>query len=112
MRTLLLAATLLALPALADDRAACAAGDNRACARIGELKQQGALSPNATKDVDKLAAACGKALEAATAPASFSQVSSACNQLFNAELELGAERAGPLAAKFDAAWDKFLGPAK
>jgi hypothetical protein len=28
------------------------------------------------------------------------------------ELELGAEKAGPLAAKFDAAWDKFLGPAR
>jgi hypothetical protein len=89
MRTALLFALLAASTAFADDRAACKAGDNKACARIGELKQQGALNADATKNVDKLIAACGNALDAANGTASFSPVSSACNQLFNAELQKG-----------------------
>lgn len=175
-RSVFALASLLASVALADDRAACAAGDREACARIGQLKMQGALKADGTKDVDALITSCSKAL---TGAASLSQLSRACSQLFNPELqkswsalsaaggipgldalygtawaeaycpklsakvpgcdgkraanisalsggttpraalkalnkaalelEFGVEKAAPLVAKFDAAWDKLLG---
>ena len=79
----------LAPVAAADDRAACSAGDRRACARIGELKRNGALNADGTKNVDRLIDACAGALDAATGTDSFRNVSSACKQLFNAELQRG-----------------------
>jgi hypothetical protein len=176
-RTIPAAALVLSTFAFADDRVACTTGDNAACARIGELKRNGALKADGTADKDKLVETCTAALEQATSPKSMWNVSSACRQLFNLdlqkgwyavahlampgvekilgtayaeaycpsldgspkgcrgkhpanfsamnnaearvalralnakalEMELGPAKAGPLVAKFDAAWDHLLG---
>lgn len=85
-RALLPAVLLFSLSALADDRAACAAGDDRACANLGRLKQQGALNSDGTRNTDALAASCGKALDAAAGAKDFGAVSRACAQLFNPKM--------------------------
>jgi hypothetical protein len=54
---------------------------------VGQLKQQGALKTDGTKDLDALVTACGKALTGAKGPNSMSAVHRACNQLFNPELQ-------------------------
>jgi hypothetical protein len=83
----LIAVVLSSSLARADDRTACAAGDKTACARIGQLKQQGALKTDGTKNTVALIDACSKALEGARSPGSMSAVNRACNQLFNADLQ-------------------------
>lgn len=91
-------AVMLLIPcaAAADDRSDCAAGDNRACARLGELKQQGALNVDGTKNQDALIDACGKALETATGPRALSTVSHACRQLFNRKLQKSWDALAPM----------------
>ena len=168
---------MLGTTAHADDRADCAKGDRKACARIGRLKQLGALKPDGSRDVNVLITACGKALDAAKMPSDFGAVARPCGLLFSTDLqraydalggiegmdlgpllatgyaeaycpalttkvegcngrkaqnlsnmkpdavraalsalnaaalvkELGADKAKPLAAKFDAAWPRLLG---
>lgn len=87
LRSVVTAVVVVSSVALADDRAACKAGNTQACARIGQLKQQGALKADGTKDTTALVAACGKALDGVTGSSSLSSVSRACNQLFNSELQ-------------------------
>lgn len=140
-RSVFALASLLASVALADDRAACAAGDREACARIGQLSRACSqlFNPELQKSWSALSAAggmpgldalFGTAWAEAYCPklsakvpgcdgkraANFSALSSttpraALKALNKAalELELGAEKAAPLVAKFDAAWDKLLG---
>ena len=85
---LLISVSLVSLPAPAQDRAACKAGDQQACARLGQLKQVGALK-NGTKDVAALVEACGRALDQAANSRSMRAVNRACTQLFSPELQRG-----------------------
>jgi hypothetical protein len=70
-----------------DDRAACAAGDTQACARIGTLKSLGALTDDLTPDDARLVSACSAALDAATQAPAFSSVSRACAPLFGRDVQ-------------------------
>lgn len=90
MKSFLLVA-LLASTATADDRASCDKGDKKACARIGRLKQLGALKADGTRDVDKLIEVCTKALDG-----SFSDVARACGLLFNPELQRAWDALGSI----------------
>jgi hypothetical protein len=91
LRSSLCLITVLVTTAHAGDRADCQKGDNHACARIGRLKQLGALKPDGTADLDVLATACGKALAAAKSPSDIGVVARPCGPLFNAELQKGYE---------------------
>jgi hypothetical protein len=77
----------VSLAGLPDDGAACAAGDDAACARLGTLKSLGALKADLTPDDAKLVNACGGALEAAKTPQAFSAVSRACAPLFGRDVQ-------------------------
>lgn len=94
MKLALAALLLMTTTALADDRAACDKGDKKACARIGRLKQMGALKPDGSRDDDALIAACGTALDAAA----FSDVARACGPLFNPELQRAWDALGGMGA--------------
>jgi hypothetical protein len=87
---------MLSTAAHADDRAACDKGDNKACARIGRLKQLGALKADGTRDTDKLVEVCGKTLDAAKTPKEFSSVARSCGLLFNAELQKAWDALGSI----------------
>jgi hypothetical protein len=75
--------TMLSTVASADDRGDCGKGDEKACARIGRLKQLGALKADGTRDTDKLVEVCGKTLEAAKTPTEFTSVARSCGLLFS-----------------------------
>jgi hypothetical protein len=88
MRTALVVGLLaFTAAAHADDRADCLKGDDRACGRIGRLKQLGALKPDKTRDVDVLVTLCGKALDAAKTPSDFRSVARPCTPLFSVQLQ-------------------------
>jgi hypothetical protein len=87
---MIITSTLFAFLAFAnplDDRAACAAGDTDACARIGTLKSLGALKGDLTPDDAKLVSACGAALDAAKEAQAFGSVSRACAPLFDRDVQ-------------------------
>ena len=100
MKTLALIA-VLATTAYADDRADCDKGDRKACARIGRLKQLGALKADGSKDLDVLATACGKALDSAKSASDFGGVARPCGPIFNAELQKAYDALGGLGGEMD-----------
>ena len=97
MRSVIAILVLVTASASADDRASCGKGDRNACARIGRLKQLGALKADGTRDVDVLIEGCGKALDGAKGPDAFDGVARACSLLFNADLQKAWDVLGSLA---------------
>lgn len=84
--------------ARADDAADCRKGDNHACARIGRLKQLGALKADGTKDVDVLITKCGEAVDAAKSARDIGSVARPCGPLFNGEMQKAWDIMGGLDA--------------
>jgi hypothetical protein len=103
MKAALALLVLLSSSALADDRASCDKGDKKACARIGRLKQLGALKADGTRDDDALIATCTKALDNGV----FTDVARRCGPLFNPELQRAWDALGAMGG--GSGVDKMLG---
>jgi hypothetical protein len=98
IKTSLLLVAVIAATVHADDAADCKKGDNHACARIGRLKQLGALKPDGTKDVDVLITKCGAAADAAKSASDISSIARPCAQLYNAEMQKAWDIMGEIPA--------------
>jgi len=98
IKTSLVLLTLIAGVARADDAADCKKGDNHACARIGRLKQLGALKADGSKDVDVLITKCGEAADAAKSASDIGSIARPCSQLYNAEMQKAWDIMGSLDA--------------